>query len=76
MHLKFNVKEVRMELKAVNKDQQKDALIMMMLLFHVPIITLKCRKMLRNIIQKKSLMFSKTGNLLKKRNKRNNQRKN
>jgi hypothetical protein len=76
MHLKFNVKEVRMVLKAVNKDQQKDALIMTMLLFHVPIIILKYRKMLRNIIQKKSLMHSKTGNLLKKRNKRNNQRKN
>lgn len=76
MHLKFNVKEVKMVLKVANKDQQKDVLIMTMLLFLVLLIILKYRNQLKNIILKKKQMFSKTGNQLRKRNKKNNQRKN
>ena len=76
MHLKFNVKEVKMVLKVANKDQQKDVLIMTMLLFLVLLIILKYRNQLKNIILKKKQMFSKTGNQLRKRNKINNQRKN
>lgn len=76
MHLKFNVKEVKMVLKVANKDQQKDVLIMTMLLFLVLLIILKYRNKLKNIILKKKQMFSKTGNQLRKRNKKNNQRKN
>lgn len=76
MHLKFNVKEVKMVLKVANKDQQKDVLIMTMLLFLVLLIILKYKNKLRNIILKKKQMFSKTGNQLRKRNKKNNQRKN
>ena len=53
MHLKFNVKEVKMVLKVANKDQQKDVLIMTMLLFLVLLIILKYRNQLKNIILKK-----------------------
>ena len=76
MHLKFNVKVVKMVQKVANKDQQKDVLIMTMLLFLVLLIILKYKNKLRNIILKKKQMFSKTGNQLRKRNKKNNQRKN
>lgn len=49
---------------------------MTMLLFLVLLIILKYRNKLKNIILKKKQMFSKTGNQLRKRNKKNNQRKN